>query len=128
MHTADNCFRVAHDTPGVRDSCNSRTPSLRRVASRSRKARLTRAGYAFDERTPVEFIMKDTGGPPARRKRKTKPAVSAGRKGASRPETVAGPRPIQKAQGVEGASDSRLEAALRVWRLVEARRRGVPAF
>src|SRR6516162_7891421 len=83
MHTADNCFRVAHDTPGVRDSCNSRTPSLSRVASRSRKARLTRAGYAFDERTPVEFIMKDTGGPPARRKRKTKPAVSAGRKGAS---------------------------------------------
>ncbi|MGA2263330.1 MAG: HRDC domain-containing protein, partial [Acidobacteriota bacterium] len=25
-------------------------------------------------------------------------------------------------------TDSRLEAALRVWRLIEARRRGVPAF
>jgi DNA topoisomerase III len=80
-----------------------------------RKARLTRAGNAMDERTPVEFIMKDTVPPPARRKRQTKPTISAGRKQASRPETVAGP-------------DSRLEAALRVWRLVEARRRGVPAF
>ena len=93
-----------------------------------RKARLTRAGYALDERTPVEFIMKDTALPSARRTRKTKPAVSATRKGASRPETVGGPRPIPKVQGAEAASDSRLEAALRVWRLVEARRRGVPAF
>jgi superfamily II DNA helicase RecQ len=80
-----------------------------------RKARLTRAGYAMDERTPVEFLMKDTVPPPARRKRQTKPTISAGRNQASRLETVAGP-------------DSRLEAALRVWRLVEARRHGVPAF
>ena len=33
-----------------------------------------------------------------------------------------------KAKGSEAGMDSRLEAALRVWRLVEARRRGLPAF
>ena len=73
--------------------------------------------------------MKDTGGPPARRKRKTKPAVSAGRKGASsrnRSRTEADTKGTGGRR--RGASDSRLEAALRVWRLVEARRRGVPAF
>ena len=89
-----------------------------------RKARLTRAGYGMDEMTPVELIMKESAPPPAGRKRKTRPTVSEGRKQASRPETAAGPRPTAKEVG----SNSRLEAALRVWRLFEARRRGVPAF
>jgi superfamily II DNA helicase RecQ len=35
---------------------------------------------------------------------------------------------VAKAKGSEAGTDSRLEAALRIWRLVEARRRGVPAF
>jgi superfamily II DNA helicase RecQ len=93
-----------------------------------RKARLTRAGYAVDERTPVEFIMKEMALPSAKRKRKKKPTVSEGQKGASRPETAAGPRPVATAKGLEAGLESRLEAALRVWRLVEARRRGLPAF
>ena len=93
-----------------------------------RKASLTRAGYAVDEVTPVEFIMKETALPAAKRKRRNKPTVSEGQKRASRPETAAGPRPVVKAKGSEAGMDSRLEAALRVWRLVEARRRGLPAF
>jgi DNA topoisomerase-3 len=88
---------------------------------------LTHAGYAVDGRTPVEFIMKDTVAPSAKRKRK-KPTVSAGRKRASGPETAARPGAVAKAKGSGAEMDSRLEAALRVWRLIEARRRGVPAF
>jgi DNA topoisomerase III len=80
-----------------------------------------------DERRPVEFIMKDTAPPSAKPKRK-KPTVSASRKRALRPETAAGPRPVAKPEASGGGPESRLEAALRVWRLVEARRRGVPAF
>jgi superfamily II DNA helicase RecQ len=92
-----------------------------------RNVSLTRAGYAVDERTPVEFIMKDTAAPTTKRKRK-KPTVSAGRKRASEPDTAGRPRPVAKAKGSGAGMDPRLEAALRVWRLIEARRRGVPAF
>jgi superfamily II DNA helicase RecQ len=35
---------------------------------------------------------------------------------------------MAKAKGPEAETVTRLEAALRGWRLVEARRRGVPAF
>lgn len=93
-----------------------------------RKASLTRAGYAVNERTPVQFIMKDTAAPSAKRKRKKKPTVSAGGKQASRPEAAAGPRRVAEAKESAVVPDLRLEAALRVWRLIEARRRGVPAF
>ena len=92
-----------------------------------RKVSLTRAGYAVDERTPVEFIMKDTAAPSTKRKRK-KPTVSGSRKRASEPDTAGRPRPVAKAKGSGAGMDPRLEAALRVWRLIEARRRGVPAF
>jgi DNA topoisomerase-3 len=81
-----------------------------------------------DERTPIKFVMKDTAPPSGKRKRKKKPTVSAGRKRASGPETAARSRPAAKAKESETGRDSRLEAALRVWRLIEARRRGVPAF
>jgi superfamily II DNA helicase RecQ len=93
-----------------------------------RKASLTRTGYTVDERTPIEFVMKDTVPPSGKRKRKKTPTVSAGRKRASKPETAAEPRSMAKAKGSAADMDIRLEAALRGWRLVEARRRGVPAF
>ena len=93
-----------------------------------RKVSLTRAGYALDENTPVEVIMKDAAAPSTKRKRKKQLTLSAGRKRASGPETPARPRPAAKAKGSEAGRDSRLEAALRVWRLIEARRRGLPAF
>jgi DNA topoisomerase III len=44
----------------------------------------------------------------------------------SKPETAAGPEKLAK--GAEAEMDIRREAALRDWRLAEARRRGVPAF
>jgi superfamily II DNA helicase RecQ len=93
-----------------------------------RKASLTRTGYTVDERTPVEFVMKVTVPPSGKRKRKKTRTDSAGRKRASKPETAAVPRPMAKAKGPEAEMDIRLEAALCGWRLVEARRRGVPAF
>jgi superfamily II DNA helicase RecQ len=93
-----------------------------------RKASLTRTGCTVDERTPIKFVMKDTAPPSGKRKRKKAPTVSTGQKRASTAETGAGPRPKAKAKGPEAEMDIRLEAALRDWRLVEARRRGVPAF
>ena len=71
--------------------------------------------------------MKDIAPPSGKRKRKKTPTVSS-RKRASNPETAAGPGQLAKAKGAEAEMDIRLEAALRDWRLVEARRRGVPAF
>ena len=93
-----------------------------------RKASLTRTGQTVDERTPIKFVMKDTAPPSGKRKRKKTPTVPMGRNRASKAETGGGPRPKEKAKGPEAEMDIRLEAALRDWRLVEARRRGVPAF
>ncbi|MGH9444916.1 MAG: RecQ family ATP-dependent DNA helicase [Terriglobia bacterium] len=92
-----------------------------------RKARLTRASYAVNEETPVDLVMKETAPLSAKHKTK-KPAVSTGALPASRPAAAFGPSPAAKARGSEAGTGSRLEAALRVWRLGEARRRGVPAF
>jgi superfamily II DNA helicase RecQ len=72
-----------------------------------RKVSLTREGQSFEESTPVDFVMKETG-KPAKGKRKKK-------------------SPVTRAKPA-GIADSRIEKALREWRLVEARRRGVPAF
>ena len=92
-----------------------------------RKVSLTRAAYSVNETTPIEFIMKETA-VPAKRKGKRKVAVVAKRKRAKKPETPARPKPGSQDQRSEVGSDSRIEEALRAWRLAEARRRGVPAF
>ena len=57
--------------------------------------------------TPVDFVMKETGKPAKGKRRKKSSAAPA--------------KP-------SGPTDSRIEKALRAWRLEEARRRGVPAF
>jgi len=93
-----------------------------------RKAGLTRTGYALDERTPVAFIIKDTTRPSAERKKRKKPTVSAGRNRAPTREAATRPRRAANGKGADAGTDSRLETALRIWRLGEARRRGVPAF
>ena len=93
-----------------------------------RKASLTCAGCAVDERTPVELVIKDTALPSGKHKRKKETSITAGRKAALKPETAAGPRPSAKAKEPETEMDIRLEAALRGWRLIEARQLGVPAF
>ena len=93
-----------------------------------RTARLARAGYAVDERTPVELAIKDTARPPAARKRKKHLTVSASRNQTPKFVSAAKPRLATKGTRAEAGPDARLEAALRIWRLGEARRRGVPAF
>jgi superfamily II DNA helicase RecQ len=72
-----------------------------------RKVSLTREGQSFEEGTPIDFVMKETG-KAAKRNRKKKSVVPA-------------PKP-------SAPVDARVEKALRAWRLEEARRRGVPAF
>ena len=72
-----------------------------------RKVSLTREGQSFKEGTPVDFVMKETG-KPAKGKRKKKSSASPAKP--------------------SGTVDSRIEKALRAWRLEEARRRGIPAF
>jgi superfamily II DNA helicase RecQ len=74
-----------------------------------RKVSLTREALEIDETVPLDFIMKDSE--PATPRRKTKKAAKT--KGPKRPVPVL---------------DSKLESALRAWRLAEAKRRGVPAF
>jgi superfamily II DNA helicase RecQ len=93
-----------------------------------RKAALTRSGHTVDEGTPVEFVMKNAEPPSGKLKRKKTPTVSAGRKRASMPNPRTEPKPSAKAKGTGAEMEIRREAALRTWRLVEARRRGVPAF
>jgi superfamily II DNA helicase RecQ len=89
-----------------------------------RTVRLTPAGRAADETTPIEFIMKETAAPPTKRKRKKKiPTSSKRRKGTAVKESAA-----SKRKRAPAAADSRAEEALRTWRLQEAQRRGVPAF
>jgi len=72
-----------------------------------RKVSLTREGQSFEAGTPVDFVMKETGSPAKGKRKKRAPAPPA--------------KP-------SGTVDSRLETALRAWRLEEARRRRVPAF
>ncbi len=72
-----------------------------------RKVTLTREGQSFDEGTPIDFVMKETGKPAKGKRKKKSTAPSA------KPSSIV---------------DSRIEEALRTWRLEEARRRGVPAF
>ena len=95
--------------------------------------RLTKEGQAANESTPIQFIMKDLAYAAARRTRKknsqaASPSVAEkkSRKRQTRPKGKAfaeAERPVQSRAGV-----SRIEEALRSWRLAEARRRGIPAF
>ncbi len=75
-----------------------------------RKVSLTRAGHEVCETTPVDFVMKETG-KPSRSKRRKK-AASA--------------RPVPERRTAAEEPDSRIEKALRAWRLEEAS--GVEAF
>src|SRR5260370_33156420 len=68
--------------------------------------------------------MKDTSAPATKRKRKKKTPTSHTR----RTRTAVKDHTAPKMKGAAAAAESRLEEALRSWRLLEARRRGVPAF
>jgi len=107
-----------------------------------RKAALTREGYEVEDEADLDFRMKAaapasyasrTGG------KKTGKRVKAAKKGskaggpASRVPTrpalgTAGAAPQAPAGPAPAAAESAVEAALRAWRVAEAKRRGVPAF
>lgn len=93
-----------------------------------RKVGVTRAGNSIDEATPVEFIMKDAAPASIKRKRKKKTSVSVKRKQVQRPDTAAQPKRMAKTEQSTAGQAPRIEEALRVWRLAEARGLGVPAF
>ena len=93
-----------------------------------RKVGLTRAAYSVDETSQINFIIKDTA-PTTRKRKLTKKLVAAAkRKRVRTPETPAQSKPAPKARQSIVGPDSGLEEALRIWRLAEARRRGVPGF
>jgi superfamily II DNA helicase RecQ len=90
-----------------------------------RRVTLTRAAHSVDEHTPIGFIIKDLAPASATGKNK-RAATPEKRKRSERPEKVVRQKPVSSAQ--HAGSDSRIEAALREWRMAEARRRRVPAF
>jgi len=89
-----------------------------------RTVSLTPAGRATDQATPLLFVMKDAGRPVSKRKRQGKtstPNASPTGRTQSRPtRTRTAPSAPEK--------ETRIEQALRAWRLSEAERRNVPAF
>jgi superfamily II DNA helicase RecQ len=88
-----------------------------------RKAALTTAGEALEDNGKPEFQMKAAVATTTRKRKGRKKAAQRGR---SRKGVVAGAAP--KPSGTSPVSSTRLEEALRGWRLAEAKRRGVPAF
>ena len=91
-----------------------------------RQVSLTRAAHAVDEQTPIGFIIKDLAPASATGKNKKRAATPEKWKGSELPTKVVRQKPVLSAQ--HAGSYSRIEAALREWRLTEARRRQVPAF
>jgi len=91
-----------------------------------RQVSLTRAAHSVDEQTPLGFIIKDLAPTSATDKNKKRAAAPEKRKRSERPGKLVRPKTVSLAQDAE--TDSRIEAALREWRMDEARRRRVPAF
>lgn len=89
-----------------------------------RTVRLTASGRAADKTTPIKFILKDTSAPPNKRKRKKKASTFSKRRTGTGVKSSA----ASKMKRTPAATESPVEEALRSWRLLEARRRGVPAF
>jgi superfamily II DNA helicase RecQ len=85
---------------------------------------LTPAGRAVNKTTPINVLMKDTSAPSKKRKRKKKAPTSPKQKTRTRAKA---PR-VPKRKRSPTAAASSLEGALRTWRLLEAKRRGLPAF
>ena len=107
-----------------------------------RTVRLTSAGRAADKTTPLEIVMKDASAQTAKRKRKKKVTAKGKRpRTAAKAKDVAAPKVKQTRTAAKAkkaatptvkrspaGADTRVEEALRAWRLTEARRLSVPAF
>jgi superfamily II DNA helicase RecQ len=89
-----------------------------------RTVSLTPAGRATHETTPVLFVMKDAARPVSKRKVAKKSGKSRESRAVAR--TQSGTK--ERAASGSGSDQQRIEQALRVWRLNEAKRRRVPAF
>jgi len=92
-----------------------------------RKAYLGSAAGELDEAAPLALLMKAEvkSGTPSKSKTKR------GKKKAAKRQALPQRAPGSKAKAQvapQAALDSRIEDALRKWRLAEAKRRGVPAF
>jgi DNA topoisomerase-3 len=79
-------------------------------------------------RFPIELLIKDTEPPSGKRKKKKTATASTSRKRAPKPKPATDPKTSEKGNGTGSEAETREEAALRAWRLAEAKRRGVPAF
>ena len=92
-----------------------------------RKAYLGNAAGELDKTVPMALLMKAKveSGTPSKRKAKRGKKKAARKK--TPPQYAPGPKAKVPAAPL-AALDSRLEDALRKWRLAEAKRRGVPAF
>ena len=91
-----------------------------------RTVSLTPAGRATDQTTPVLFVMKDAGRPVSKRKRQKKSSKSN-----ASPNTTGRTQsrpPRTRTTASEPEKETRIEQALRAWRLNEAERRNIPAF
>jgi len=85
-----------------------------------RTVKLTDAGLEFEEDTPIDFVMKESVSAPAERKRKKKAKAKSA-------APVEAPAPPKRKRAPKQES-TKVEEALRAWRLGEARKRAVPAF
>ena len=91
-----------------------------------RKAALTGDGEALESDALPEFQMKMAVESTVRTRKGRKRAVKKTRRSKARKDSV--PVAASTAPPQSPASTTRLDEALRGWRLAEAKRRGVPAF
>ncbi|MDQ2840939.1 MAG: HRDC domain-containing protein, partial [Acidobacteriota bacterium] len=81
--------------------------------------KLTRDGQGVEDAASIEFLMKDSVEISGRLPRKERRRTEA-KKSAAKTSKTAG--------RIARTGDSQIEAALRAWRLAEAKRLGLPAF
>jgi DNA topoisomerase III len=95
-----------------------------------RKASLTPDGEALEEIVAGDLLMKDAAqaATKTRKGKKKKAAATAKGKRSKKAVAVATPAPPRPADRPKLVPDSGVEEKLRLWRLAEAKRRGVPAF
>ncbi len=94
-----------------------------------RTAKLTRAGLQVNAQTTLDLVMKDREPPSTPRKRKRKGKLPLSERPPAATGSPAAAGLIKKAARPPDAKpDSKVEEALRAWRLAEARRLRVPPF
>ena len=94
-----------------------------------RKVALTRDGEAVEDIVDGELFMKDVSLAEGKRRVRKKAKPKAKKRAKQSPAApLLPPAPPRAADRPEQAADSKVEDALRRWRMAEAKRRGMPAF